>query len=653
MTPRMTDAARWQDANRRSLAAELDGLRHALKRRLGEAGDPPAEPPPFPPGFESALDRLCQVFDLSGFERFVLLLAAGVEFASDIATLCARAQGAADRSHASFSLALALAPEAHWSAIAPSAPLRYWRLIRVDDTASSLTAARLVIEERILHFLSGLDDPDEALRDRSIEAQAGVLTPSQQITADRIVRAWADADAADRDRPLAILTGPDPATRRLIALGCCSLLQAEPLILPLAAFGPVGPETVQLIRLCERESLLSDRVTIIEVEDDSPEDRSQALLSALIGGFRAAFFLSLPNRRPIPQRPVLTVDVKPTPPAEQRAIWHDTLDVPPGRDPGLDQAIERIAAQFSLDLAGIQSVTALALSGAEPPDLGERLWLACRDHARPRLDDLAQHIETTATWDDLILPAPQKETLRTIALQVRHRPLVYERWGFEKPGGRGLGLTVLFSGSSGTGKTTAAEVLARSLSLDLYRVDLSAMVSKYIGETEKNLRRVFDAAEAAGAVLLFDEADALFGKRSEVKDSHDRFANIEVSYLLQRMETYRGLAILTTNQKEALDRAFLRRLRFIVDFPFPDSALRSQIWRRILPDQAPRRGIDPDRLAQLNVAGGNIHNIALCAAFLAAEAGGPIAMSHLLEAARAEHEKLGRQITDAEVKGWV
>src|ERR1019366_1221704 len=236
------------------------------------------------------------------------------------------------------------------------------------------------------------------------------------------------------------------------------------------------------------------------------------------------------------------------------------------------------------------------------------LWDACRSQARSRLDDLAQRIETRADWNELVLPAPQLAMLREIFAHVRRRAQVYETWGFAQKCARGLGISALFAGASGTGKTLAAEVLANELRLDLYRIDLSQVVSKYIGETEKNLRRVFDAAEAGSAVLLFDEADALFGKRSEVKDSHDRYANIEVSYLLQRMEAYRGLAILTTNMKDALDPAFLRRIRFVVQFPFPDAAERIEIWRRMFPTQTPVDGLDVAGLAELHVARGKIPN---------------------------------------------
>jgi SpoVK/Ycf46/Vps4 family AAA+-type ATPase len=230
---------------------------------------------------------------------------------------------------------------------------------------------------------------------------------------------------------------------------------------------------------------------------------------------------------------------------------------------------------------------------------------------------------------------------------------VYETWGFSAKGRRGLGVSALFTGESGTGKTLGAEVLAHELGLDVYRIDLSAVVSKYIGETEKNLKQVFDAAEEGGVLLLFDEADALFGKRGDVKDSHDRYANIEVGYLLQRMETYQGLAILTTNLKSALDKAFQRRLRFTVNFPFPDATQREAIWRRIFPAATPTLNLDPKKLSQLNVPGGNIRNIALNAAFLAAQAGKPVEMAHVAEAAGLEAQKIERPLSGSEVRGWV
>ena len=257
---------------------------------------------------------------------------------------------------------------------------------------------------------------------------------------------------------------------------------------------------------------------------------------------------------------------------------------------------------------------------------------------------------------DVLRMFPPAETeltlLREITAHVAHRTTVYETWGFAAASSRGLGIGALFAGASGTGKTMAAEVLARALRLDLYRIDLSGVVSKYIGETEKNLRRVFDAAEEGGAILFFDEADALFGKRSEIKDSHDRYANIEINYLLQRMESYRGVAVLATNMKSALDPAFLRRIRFVVNFPFPDSTQRAEIWRRVFPPATPTEALDVDMLARLTVPGGSIRNIALNAAFLAASSGEPVRMRHLHRAARVEYAKLERPLPEAEIAGW-
>lgn len=266
------------------------------------------------------------------------------------------------------------------------------------------------------------------------------------------------------------------------------------------------------------------------------------------------------------------------------------------------------------------------------------------------MSDLAQHIEPKAKMEDLVLPEREKQLIKEIAIQVRQRDRVYREWGWgANSGSRGLGIAALFAGESGTGKTMAAEVLANELDLDLFRIDLSMVVSKYIGETEKNLRQVFDAAEDGGAILFFDEADALFGKRSEVRDSHDRYANIEVGYLLQRMESYRGLAILTTNLKNAIDTAFVRRIRFIVNFPFPDEKSRADIWRRVFPKSTPTANLDYGRLARMNITGGSIRNIALNACFLAAEQDVHVGMDHIKQAAKSEYDKMERPLTRLEM----
>jgi SpoVK/Ycf46/Vps4 family AAA+-type ATPase len=332
--------------------------------------------------------------------------------------------------------------------------------------------------------------------------------------------------------------------------------------------------------------------------------------------------------------------------AEQKAAWTSALGAAAAENPGL------LSSQFNLNLTTIQNIAQAALA-EKPGDeqaLAEKLWDACCVSTRPRLDALAQRLDPKATWDDLVLPDEETNTLHRITDQVRQRSRVYEEWGFANKMNRGLGINALFAGESGTGKTMAAEVMANDLRLNLYRIDLSAVVSKYIGETEKNLRRLFDAAESGGAILFFDEADALFGKRSEVKDSHDRYANIEINYLLQRMEAYRGLAILATNMKNALDQAFMRRLRFIVNFPFPGAAERKRMWQKVFPQDTPTNGLDYDWLARFNLTGGSIHNIALNAAFLAAQSSPKVTMPLVLEAARIEFRKLERPINEAEFR---
>jgi hypothetical protein len=415
-------------------------------------------------------------------------------------------------------------------------------------------------------------------------------------------------------------------------------------------------ELEALARLWEREAVLGRGLLLVECgEDSAAPDDSAKEANAVRFVQRVNGLVMASSREPlhISQRTSLRWDVRRPTSSEQQTAWRAALGTD-SQDAKL--AAAPVAGQFNLSCADIQAFAAeaLALAAASPAQaLADITWEVCRARCRTRLDGLAQRIESAAGWEDLVLPEPQIQTLRQIAAQVRHRATVYETWGFAAKCSRGLGISALFSGPSGTGKTMAGEVLANELRLDLYRIDLACVVSKYIGETEKNLRRVFDAAENSGAILLFDEADAIFGKRSEVKDSHDRYANIEVSYLLQRMETYRGLAILTTNLKSALDSAFLRRLRFIVQFPFPGPAERAEIWRRTFPKDTPLDGLDLTKLAKLNIAGGNIRNIAMNAAFLAAETAQPVRMSHAVTTARAEYAKLERPLTDAEIMGWL
>ena len=284
----------------------------------------------------------------------------------------------------------------------------------------------------------------------------------------------------------------------------------------------------------------------------------------------------------------------------------------------------------------------------------KHLFAAARAHSNPRLASLARKITPRHTWEDLILPQDQLSLLRELRNTVRRRPIVLNDWGLGQRLTASAGITVLFSGPPGTGKTMAAEVLAGELGLDLYKINLSSVVSKYIGETEKNLEKIFNEAESSNAIIFFDEADAIFGKRSEVKDAHDRYANIEVSYLLQRMEDYDGVTILATNLRANLDDAFMRRLQFALDFPFPEIPDRLRIWEALFPESLPRDpNLDFKRMAEnFRLAGGNIRNIIVSAAYLAATDGNVVKMEHLLHGARRELQKMGRLVDEEMITGW-
>ncbi len=649
------NATTWTDANQQYLVAALAGVRAALERHVArQEGEPrpAAEPPPPEAGPDAAppaLDVLCRLFDLSPFERAVVLVCAGVELDAAFAGLCAAAQGDPTRSYPTFSLALAALPESHWSALTPAGPLRHWRLVEVgQQPAGLLTTSPLKIDERILHFLTGIQHLDDRLVGL-VEAvpHARDLVPSHQELTQRVAAAWRQAPGR---LPLIELCGADEPSRRSIAAAACAEIGLHLCALSADSIPASAAELEGFVRLWDREAALAATALYVDAEMiDLADSRAAAVVARLLERTKGAVLLSTRDRWRSLRRPSLTLEVgKPTR-SEQQTLWQDLL----GDTANLNGHANQLAMQFNLHVPAIHASVREALT--TPLDgeaVGQRLWDAGRAQARPRLESLAQRVEPGAAWDDLILPEAEKRGLREIADQVAQRATVYDAWGFGRLGGRGLGISALFCGSSGTGKTMAAEVMASALRLDLYRIDLAGVVSKYIGETEKNLRRVFDAAEDGGAILFFDEADALFGKRTEVKDSHDRYANIEINYLLQRMECYRGLAVLATNRKGDLDPAFLRRIRFVVNFPFPDAAQRVEIWRRVFPAATPTEGLDWEKLARLNLAGGHIRNIAVQAAFLAAAAGEPVRMGHAARAACSEFAKLEKPLAEAEIGGW-
>lgn len=667
-----TSTITWADANRSYLTTRLAIVRERVSawcgasttnvELAGEARDAVSRaealehvahqaaaamtPPP-------ALDRLCAAFSLTPFERDLLVMCAGAEIDPEFGRLCAAAQQNPQIPYPTFNLALAVLADPHWSALTPAGPLRRWRLI-AEGNGEPLMTSPLRVDERALHYLVGATYLDERLQGViELVPSPTRLPPSYRPHAERIIDLWVDRQD---DCPIVHLCGDVRGDRRMLAATACAAMGLQLHRLRASDIPSSSNERETLLRLWQRESILSRSALLLDCDDCEPPAIRNAhsfveRLDGLVFITGSAWVTGGTWAEAI-RAPVVRIDISRPPADEQRALWQAALGPLAER---LNGQLDAIVTQFRLDADGIQTASRAIneTHASEPEAIGPALWDLCRGLARTSLDSLADRIDARARWDDLILPDDQQQTLREVVAHVRQRMTVYEAWGFAAQSARGLGISALFCGPSGTGKTLAAEVLARELRLDLYRIDLSQVVSKYIGETEKSLRRVFDAAEHSGAVLLFDEADALFGKRGEVHDSHDRYANIEVSYLLQRMESYRGLAILTTNRRSALDAAFMRRLRFVVAFPFPDAAQRARIWERIFPAETPTEGLDVQKLARLNVAGGNIRNIALNAAFLAADLGEPVRMSHLLRTARSECAKLEKPATAAEIGGWV
>jgi hypothetical protein len=622
------------------LASALAAVRGCIER--GPKSRAPRVLPPPPDG--STLAALRDRFGLAPFEVSVVACAAAVELVPGFGRSCAAAQGDGARAAATVALCIARLPGARWDAFAPDGALRRWRLIRLGE-GDVFTGRAVTLPEPVLHFLLGANAPDERLDARVRVARAGPpLAPSRQIVAAHVAATLRDARAAH----VQVVTPGVEAARGLLAAVAAE--QGRTLWeLPAWALPDAPEEREELMWTSARDARLFAGLLLLDVASAADPSHQRHAVE-LASRTPDPIVLCGPEVLRPAGRPVLSVSVPRLPYEEATALWQRELA---GAAGAADVDVAALAARFQLGPEGIASAArSLAHRPAgEPP--ARTVWRACRLLARARLGDLAQRIEPEADWNRLVLPPDELTTLRAIEVQVRHRARVVHEWGFSSHGERGSGTSAIFSGPSGTGKTMAAEVLARALDLDLYRIDLSAVVSKYIGETEKNLRRVFDAAEEGGAILLFDEADALFGKRTEIKDSHDRHANIEVSYLLQRMEGYQGLAVLTTNLRKNIDEAFLRRIQFVVDFPFPDEALRERIWRDIFPNDTPLDGVDPHRLARLAVAGGNIKNIARNAAYLAAGEDRPLRMQHLLDAARLEYAKLGQPLTPPEIKGWL
>ncbi|QHQ36677.1 ATP-binding protein [Algicella marina] len=617
-----------------TLALLREGLEDALEQtrsrlRALAAGQ---TPPPFAVPDSSVLPRLAAIFHLNEPELELLTLSAAAELdpATGEAIHAVNGTGLCDTA-----LAQRLLGPAIWDALVPEAPLRRWRLLELTGNGP-LYQQTLCTDERILHTLLGNTYADARLTAvvRTLWQEAD-LTSRERTLAGQITEAW----STPLDRlPVILLSGTDAAAKRNTAAAAAQTMGLSLFRIRAEDLPTARAERHALAVLLDRELALSGSALLFEGTDEGFADTITG--PTIVSAEDPA----LPERAPI-----LRLDLPEASRAERRTLWHTALG---HRADILGPALDRISSQFALAPSAIRAATATLDRATLPEALAPELWQAARLQGRRALDGLADRIDSNARWVDLVLPQDQLALLHDLTGHMRDAWVVNESWGWRGKSPRGLGAAALFAGPSGTGKTLAAEVLAGELQLDLYRIDLSQIVSKYIGETEKNLARIFTAAEHSGAILLFDEADALFGKRSEVKDSHDRYANVEVSYLLQRMEAYSGLAILTTNQKGAVDTAFLRRLRYVLTFPFPDTAARAEIWRRIFPENTPTEGLSPPSLARLSVAGGSIRSIALNAAYLAAQAPEPVTMGHIRRAARREYTKLEKPFTNAEMEAF-
>ncbi|MFH1084795.1 MAG: ATP-binding protein [Chloroflexota bacterium] len=631
--------------------------------RLDEAPtDLPVAPAPAP---GSRWAHLVYAFGLSPWEADALLLCLLPEIDLRYERLYAYLQDDVTHKRPTVDLVLnLLCPDlgarlAVRAALAPEGPLIAGRLLRLEAPeggAASLLSRALSVEPAVAAYL--LDgQPPAVVAPLHLEDRGSATEPAL-------------ADGAEE--PWRVLAAMSPAPGLWVQIaahdgwtahGCAAALARGWDLALLALDLPAAPpedELARLAALARREALLHGAALYVDAGALPLADETAPWVpfaQALARHPLPVLWRNGLDAPPLTQLPAGACLARlelPRPEYPRRlALWRAALGAAP-LDP--DASLEALASRYRLGDGQIHEAALLAQHSAwqrapgQPIVAFDDLSQAARLVSSTRLGQLARHVEVRHDWDDLILPTDREAQLREICDQYKFRHRVYDEWRFGRKLSLGRGLSALFAGPSGTGKTMAAEVMAHELALDLYKIDLSGVVSKYIGETEKNLERIFELARDSNAILLFDEADALFGKRSETKDAHDRYANIEISYLLQKIEEYDGVVILTSNLRQNLDEAFLRRLGFTVEFPLPDEEARLRIWRRTLPAEAPLGAdVDLGELARrFRLSGGSIRNALLNAAFLAARDGAVIGRGHLLWAVRREYQKLGKLVDEGQ-----
>lgn len=597
------------------------------------------------------LRRMAEQFNLCELETELILLCVLVQLDGQMASLCAEL---IKSYQPSLELAAQLLNRGEAITLSPSSPLRYWKMLALLDT-KVLQLSPLILDESVFHYVCGENCHSTSVQPIASEiVYSQPLLPSQQLLVDQALQRY-----GLRDRLTSIhLQGRDICEVESVACAIAKGQGKTLLRIDLSRLSVDIELTDSLSKQLVRDLLLQDRVSLLSIGDGDVNAGyfirrfHQLCANVHSSNNTVLYFLSGELPVEIETYDVIRLSIDSFNSEERVALWRYELSKRCWTVN--DSDIGKIIEQFDLSRMEIESVCDNILSKHTQVPTFDQLWQCCREQCRKNSSGLVKVIPpTTLGWQDLVLPESEKAILKTISDQVKQRYKVYQQWGVGQSRGYGVGQSALFAGVSGTGKTYAARIIASELSLDIYQVDLSAIMDKYIGETEKKLDSIFSAAESSGAILLFDEADALFAKRSDVNDSKDRYANAGVSYLLQRMEAYRGLSLLTTNLRHSLDSAFSRRLRFIVNFPLPGELQRQQLWRLAFPRSLSTELIDFSKLARLPVGGGAISSIALNAAFYLAADDTQLSMVHILRAVKMEFVKTEKNLEEQWILDWV